>query len=219
MKTYYIEEKQKEMTYIELRLLLLIDCEEKQDRINKIVNYLLVHNFISNLVTLFPDVDAEGFSEQKDVMSLTIDIVNGKMRFKFWNGMSTFWLYHVDDVFDVLDFGRNQFTEIYDKYELVTSVLFDFQRRWRTSIAHITYDYHPGEDIELTYNIIFTQDVRKTDYAEILLSKINKEIIMLGQEETKDLHFEITHSFQNVGCTPCEKARKEREKNERGNKK
>ena len=31
------------------------------------------------------------------------------------------------------------YKQLYDKYEPVTEVLFDFKRRWRTSIHHISY--------------------------------------------------------------------------------
>ena len=47
-----------------------------------------------------------------------------------------------------------------------------------------------------------------------ILSKINKEIIMLGEDVTKDLKFSIEYEFESTGCSACEKARKEREKNE-----
>ena len=40
MKSYFIEEKDAEMTYIELRLLLMIDCDLKYDKITEILNYL-----------------------------------------------------------------------------------------------------------------------------------------------------------------------------------
>ena len=38
MKSYFIEEKDAEMTYIELRLLLMIDCDLKYDKITEILN-------------------------------------------------------------------------------------------------------------------------------------------------------------------------------------
>ena len=65
------------------------------------------------------------------------------------------------------------------------------------------------------YNIL---DVKDTDYASVLLGKIDKEIVMLGSRITDDLKFKIEHSFKTSGCLPCQKAREEREKNERENK-
>ena len=217
MRTYYIEERQAEMSYIELRLLLFIDCDVKYRKITDILNYLMNNDFLINLTTLYcEDLSADAFVEKKDVMTLTIDMVNDKMRFKFWNGASIFWLYHVQDVFDALNTGRNEFSEIYDKYEPVTEVLYDFQHRWSTSISHISYQYFPDDDdVELVYFIIFTDDVKQTNYASKLLSKIGKEIDMLGSDITKDLNFRIKHSFKTSGCTPCQKAREEREKNEK----
>lgn len=220
MRTYYIEEKQAEMSYIELRLLLFIDCDIKYKKITAILNYLMNNDFLINLTTLYcEDLSANNFEEKEDVMSLTIDFVNDKMRFKFWNGASVFWLYHVEDVFHAVDTGRSEFSEIYDKYEPVTDILYDFQRRWRTSIHHVSYQYYPSDDdVELLYYITFSEEVKNTNYANTLLSKIGKEIQMLGSEITKDLNFRIKHSFRTSGCLPCEKARKEREQNERENK-
>ena len=219
MRTYYIEEKNMEMTYIELRLLLFVDCDLKYQKITDILNYLNSKGFIINLTTFYcEDRQAENFSEQQDVMSLSIDMVNNKMRFKFWNGASTFWLFHTKDIFDALDTGRNEFSELYDKYEPITEVLFDFKKRWRTSIYHISYEYYPDDDFELVYHIIFTDDVKDTNYSGILLNKIYKEITMLGSDITDNLKFKVEHSFRTLGCLPCQKAKEEREKNEGENK-
>ena len=212
MRTYYIEEKQMEMTYLNLRLLLFVDCELKYKKITELLNYLNSEGFIVNLTAFYcEDVTSESYLEGQDIMSLSIDMVNDKMRFKFWNGASTFWLYHLSDVYDALDTGRNSFSALYDKYEPITEVLFDFKRRWRTSIYHISYQYYPDDDIELVYRIIFTQDVKDTAYASKLIDKMNKEITMLGEDVTKNLNFRIEHSFKTSGCAPCQKAREERE--------
>lgn len=221
MRTYYIEETQTEMSYIELRLLLFVDCDAKYKKITDILNYLRNNDFIINLTTLYcEDLSANDFQEKEDVMSLTIDFVNDKMRFKFWNGASTFWLYHVQDVFNTLDTGRTEFSEVYDKYEPVTDILYEFQRKWRTSIYHVSYQYYPpDDDVELLYYITFSEEVKNTNYYNKLLSKINREISMLDSEITKNLNFRIKHSFKTSGCLPCEKAREEREKNERNDNK
>lgn len=216
MRTYYIEEKQADMSYIELRLLLFIDCDKKYRKITDILNYLMNNDFLINLTTLYcEDLSADTFVEKEDMMSLTIDEVNNKMRFKFWNGASVFWLYHVKDVFDALDTGRNEFSDLYDKYEPVTEVLYNFQRRWKTSIYHVSYQYYPSDDdVELIYYITFSEEVKNTNYSNKLLSKIEKEIQMLGSNVTENLNFRIKHSFKTSGCTPCQKAKEEREKNE-----
>ena len=216
MRTYYIEEKQMEMTYLNLRLLLFVDCELKYKKLTELINYLNTRGFIVNLTTFYcEDVSSENYLEEQDVMSLSIDMVNDKMRFKFWNGASTFWLYHLADVFDALDTGRSEFSQLYDKYEPVTEILSDFKRRWRTSISHISYQYHPDDDIELVYHITFTQEVKDTQYESKLIDKIHKEVTMLGQDVTKDLNFRIEYSFKTSGCTPCQKAREEREREDK----
>lgn len=217
MNSYYIEELKNEMTYIDLRILMYVDCELKYKKITEILNYLNNNAFITNLTTFYcEDMRAENYFEREDVMSLTIDMRDEKLRFKFYNGATTQWLYHTKDLFNALDAGRNEFSQIYDKYEPVTEVLFDFANRWKTSIYRITYKYFPEDDndVDLVYNIIFTQEVKENKYENILLEKMNKEISMLGQDVTKDLNFKIIHSFRTGGCAPCEKARKEREKNE-----
>ena len=53
MRTYYIEETQTEMSYIELRLLLFVDCDAKYKKITDILNYLRNNDFIINLTTLY----------------------------------------------------------------------------------------------------------------------------------------------------------------------
>lgn len=212
MRSYYIEEKQMEMTYIELRLLLYVDCEDKYKKITQILNYLNANGFITNLTTFYcENMRAENIFESQDVMSLTIDIKDDKLRFKFWNGASTLWLYHTDDLLDALETGRDKFILLYDKYEPVTELLLDFKNRWRTSIYHISYEYHPDNETEIVYHITFTEDVKEANYASILINKIDKEIRMLDKDIVKDLNFRIEHSFRHSGCSECEKRRRERE--------
>lgn len=220
MKSYFIEEKDAEMTYIELRLLLMIDCDLKYDKITEILNYLNNHRFIIDLTTLsINSIPPEQFLEKENVMSLTIDMLNNKLRFKFWNGASTQWLYHLDDLFNALNMGRQEFSDLYDKYQPLTEILYDFANRWKTSVHRISYRYYPVDDdtVDVVYHFVFTQDVEDANYAGKLLKKINDEIIGLGNDITNDLKFKIEHSFQSSGCTPCEKARKERERLESQN--
>ena len=147
MNSYFIKELNTEVTYIELRLLSQLDCELKIEKLTDILNFLRVHHFLINLTTVYGDdmttelMNSERHYEQKDVMSLTIDVNNDKMRFKFWNGASTQWFYHTEDLLSALDTGREKFSELYDKYEPVTDILLDFKRRWTTSIFHVTYNY------------------------------------------------------------------------------
>lgn len=220
MKSYFIEEKNADMTYIELRLLLMMDCDLKYDKITEILNYLNNHRFIIDLTTLsINSIPPERFLEKENVMSLTIDLLNDKLRFKFWNGASTQWLYHLDDLFNALNTGREEFSDLYDKYQPVTEVLYDFANRWKNSVHRISYRYYPVDDdtVDVIYHFVFTQDVEDTKYAGKLLQKINDEIVGLGTDITDNLKFKIEHSFQGSGCVPCEQARKEREKIESQN--
>ena len=221
MNTYYIEETKAEMSYIELRLLLYIDCDEKNKKITELLNYMNANYFIVNLTTLyFEGWSADNLGERQEVMSLTVDMVNDKMRFKLWNGISTFWLYHLKDVFIALNERRDDFSEIYDKYAPITKIFSDFKERWKTSVYHFSYEYYPqNDDVEMVYFITFSEDVKKSNYTNHLLSKLNAEIAKLGTNVTQNLNFRIKHSFRTAGCLPCQKAKeeRERERNEREN--
>lgn len=215
MNKYYIKEYGSEITYIELRLLIYIDCEKKYEKINEILNFLKTHGFLVDLTMIYPEIGAEVINEREEKMSLTIDAPNeDRMRFKFWNGASTMWLFHTSDLFDSISMGREKSAEVYDKYEPVTEVLFDFKKKWSTSIYDISYKYPSDSDVDVIYNIVFTEEIKKNNSFDVLLKKINKSIFMLGDDIIKELNFKIEHSFHETGCSPCEQAKKEREQNE-----
>lgn len=208
MYSYFIHERNMDMTYLELRLLLYIDCDLKYKKITEILNFLNHNNFINSLTMLYSEnMRAENIPEREDVMSLTIDMRDDKLRFKFWNGASTVWLFHIQDLFDALSTGRENFSILYDKYEPITEILLDFKKRWSTSIYRVSYDYSPESDVEVIYNIIFANEVKDTNYASKILSKINKEIIALGEDITKNLNFDIKYDYQSKECLPCQKAK------------
>ena len=213
MNSYYIKERDMDMTYIELRFLTEIECDLKEQKIQEILLFLNKHGFL-NCLTIFntSGIRAEDIIEQEDIMSLTIDIRNDKMRFKFWNGSTTFWLFHTQDLFDALYTGREKFTELYDKYEGLTAWILTFKRRWELSIDSISYKYYPDSDIEVVYDIVFTEAMKDGGYNRIL-KRLMQEIYSIFSD-ADDLKFNITHSFKTATCTPCEQARREREKNE-----
>lgn len=214
MYSYFIHERNMDMTYLELRLLLYIDCDLKYKKITEILNFLNHNGFINNLTMLYSEnMRAENIPEREDIMSLTIDMRDDKLRFKFWNGASTIWLFHIQDLFDALSTGRENFSTLYDKYEPITDILLDFKKRWSTSIYRISYNYSPESDVEVLYNIIFSNEVKNTNYASKILSKINKEIIALGKDVTKNLNFDIQYDYQDTGCLPCQKAKEQSDKN------
>lgn len=204
------------MTYINLRLLLSLDCDLKHEKINSLVIFLNSKGFIVNLSIINPNLSSIHMKEETDVMSLTVEMNNDKMCFKFWNGISALWLYHLDDLYDALETGRSTFSELYDKYEPVTSVLFDFKKKWKTSIYSISYNYHPeDDDVDVKYHIVFSEEVKNTKYTNKLLKKIENDINMLGEDITKNLNFRIEHSFRTTGCLPCQKKKEEAEKNDK----
>lgn len=214
MNSYYIKERDRNMTYIELRFLTEIECDLKEQKIQDILLFLNKHGFLNCLTIVNTNIRAEDIIEQEDIMSLTIDARNDKMRFKFWNGSTIFWLFHTQDLFDVLNTGREKFTKLYDKYEKLTELILNFKKRWGVSIDSVSYKYYPDSDIEVVYDIVFAEVVKNDDYNKIL-NKLMQEIYFTFKgDEADNLKFNITHSFKSVGCTPCEQARREREKNE-----
>lgn len=214
----FIQEYEKEMTYIELRILTDIDCEPKYGKIHELLAFFAEENFLAHLTYYLHDgPTAEDFTETQNKMSLTIDMLKERMRFKFWNGATAQYLYHISDLFYALKTGRENFTELYDKYEPVTEALFDFAHKWKNSIYNVSYKYD-DDDFDIIYKITFTNDVKERDYATIMLSKINKAISDLGEEITNDLNFKLIHDFKS-GCSPCEEARRRREEIESQNNK
>lgn len=209
MNSYYIKERNMEMNYIELRFLMEFDCDLKIEKITEILTFLNKKGFISNLVAFRTDIRSEDIFEKEDVMSLTIDTRNKKMRFKFWNGMSTMWLFHIVDLFDALDTGREKFASLYDKYEPITDIILSFKKRWSTSIDRISYQYYT-DNADIVYNIIFTNEVRHHQYADVILKKINKEIDIFKEDNSNnEFKFKIEYSYNDTVCTPCEAKKRE----------
>lgn len=198
-----------DVKYIELRLLLSIDCKEKSRKITQILSFLNANGFITHLTILsLGDINAEDIIEHDNVMSLTIYMIDNTFKFKFWNGITVTWFSHTQDLFDEIRTGREEFASLYDKYEPITEILLDFKQKWTTFIQNIRYQYHPNADIELTYNIVFFED----KYVDEILKKINKQITLLDRDVVKNLHFDIQISYASSGCIPCQK--KARENNE-----
>lgn len=203
----------KDVNYIELRLLLSLDCEKKYQIISKVLNFLNIHGFITHLTMLYSDdVDIKDVFEYNDVMSVSIYTIDNKIKFKFWNGITTMWFSHTQDLFDELETGREKNTLLYDKYEPITEILLDFKKKWTTFIHRISYQYHPNATTELTYNIIFLDDT----YVDEILAKINKQISTLDTQITQDLNFDIQVSYTSSRCAPCEERRKHEERRNDG---
>lgn len=195
------------MTYIEIRLLLKLDCELKIQKINNILFFLRNHNFLNNLTVINDDIRAEDIFEQDKIMSLTIDTRNDTLRFKFWNGISTMWLFHTKDLYDALDTGREKFTSLYDKYEPITDVLLNFKKQWSTSIDKISYNYNTNNDIDVIYDIVFVNEAQRNNYSQKILSKIYHKIDTLDID-IDNYNFKINTSYQSE-CIPCQKKQQE----------
>ena len=75
MNKYFIKEYSMEMSVIELRICLCLDCKGRIDKITEILNYLNSNGFITNLVMMYDEsIRAENIEERPDLASLTIDL-------------------------------------------------------------------------------------------------------------------------------------------------
>lgn len=205
----------KKMNFIELRILTYIDCDEKIKKITNILNFFNNNNFLPRLTTLYKDgaVRAENVDEFKNIPSLSIDFKDGKFRFKYWNGATTEWYYHLDNLFRAMEDGKQNFQQLFDKYLDVTKICFELHSEYKDDVNNITYEYYPeGRECDILYHFTFYSDSSGID--GIIMQQLNQRLKKLG--DISDLKFEIDHSFKDK-CLACEKARKEREQNENEN--
>lgn len=210
----FIKERNINMTYLELRILTYLECEEKIKKITQILNFLQGNDFLVNLTILYHSaMRSENIYEQQNISSLTIDMRDDKFRFKFWNGSKIYWTYHTNDLFDILLEGRKDFNYLVDKYQNVTELLMEtIREQYNQYINRITYTYYPSSDVEVLYEIQFKKKVEKENLTDILLKDIFNYINQLNVE---DLKMNLDYSFEKE-CLPCQKAREKRE-NERKN--
>lgn len=207
MNTYFINELNRDVTYIELRLCLKFGCMECFKKVNQILEFLNRNCFLSSLITIYDiSLTAESFQEREDVASLTIDMVNNKMRFKYWNGSEVFWSFNTQELCNILLEQREEYAKIYAKYYPITDTIRSIENRYSTSIRRVLYTYYPLENMDIKYLIIFTEDIKGSEGH--LLKKINDEINKLSDEVTKDLKFYIDFDFEDGECIPCKEAEK-----------
>ena len=153
MNKYYINELNTEATYLELRILTYVECEKKITIITKILNFLNSHNFLTNLTMLYHTaMRSENLLERQDTTSLSIDMRDEKFRFKYWDGSKTYWAYHLNDLFDILIEGREEYRQLVEKYNDVTVALLSAKQK-HPEIDNITYNYYPSDDIDIQYDI------------------------------------------------------------------
>lgn len=210
----FIKERNIDMTYLELRILTYLECEEKIKKITQILNFLQANDFLVNLTVLYYNaIRAENIYEHQNISSLTIDMRDEKFRFKFWNGSKTYWTYHTSDLFDILVEGRKDFNTLVNKYQNVTSLLMnDVRKQYDEDINRITYTYYPTSDVEILYEIQFKRKVEKENLTDSILKDIFNQITELN---IKDLKMDLDYSFEKE-CLPCQRAKEQRE-NERKN--
>lgn len=206
MNKYYINELNTEATYLELRILTYVECEKKITIITKILNFLNSHNFLTNLTMLYHTaMRSENLLERQDTTSLSIDMRDEKFRFKYWDGSKTYWAYHLNDLFDILIEGREEYRQLVEKYNDVTVALLSAKQK-HSEIDNITYNYYPSDDIDIQYDIQFVSDM-KGNNAQI--DMILKEMFdYIPQNE--DFKIDIIYSFKRP-CIPCQKKKEKKQ--------
>lgn len=211
MNTYFINELGHEMTYIEIRFCLSLNCPKRFDKIAGILEFLNRNHFLCNITFFYDEsIAADSFQERNDVASLTIDINNGKMRFKYWNGAETLWTYDSQDLSHSLMSGREKYAQIYAKYYPIIHVLQDVEHNFSTSIRRITYTYYPkNNNIEMQYFITFSKEVQESQTTKELMDIITEKINALGHDVIDTLKFDIEVKFDNSKCIPCQKKKQE----------
>lgn len=203
MNKNFIKELNRETTYLEFRILTYLECEEKMKNITHIINFLKQNNFLINLsVVYYNALRAENIPEQQDVPSLTIDMRDDKFRFKYWDGSKVFWTYHLEDLADSLINGRKEFSELVDKYQQITDLLFNIAKD-NENIKFVRYKYYPIPEVDIRYEIQFLQKVENTNIPDIVMKDIYRQVNALQSE---DLVMEIEYSFEQT-CLPCQKAK------------
>ena len=205
MGIYYINEYSDEMSLIELRLGGIKDCELYVQKITEILDFLRFHGFMAHLTVLFDDdKSAEDFLEFTDIPSLTIEICDGKFRFKYWNGKETIWTFHINDLFDALLNKRQEYVVLYTRYGAVTDIVMDAKNNFRTCIRRISYRYAVSEDIDIEYLIVFAASAEGMH--EKILQQIHNRINDLNM---LDLKYIINFDFETDECLPCQKKKQE----------
>lgn len=200
-------------SYLELRLLTYLECEEKVKKVAEIIHFLVTHNFLANLKVMpcYEDVKADSFLEKQDCASLTIDVQNEKFRFKFWDGAKTYWTYHLEDLFNSMLEGRKEYDALIEKYSKITDYLFKFRDQHKDEINRITYKYYPSKEIDIEYEVQFTNNMKEN---QAQTDKLLKEIFDYVFHLEGDYYLDFTYTFREP-CIPCQKAKEDRNESKR----
>ena len=226
MNKYTIKELGREScTYLELRILMYVECDKKMKLITDILNFLNYNSFITDLTTFYyideeARIRSENYPEKQGVSSLSIDLRDDKVRFKFWDGSKNFWAYHREDLYNCMLEGREEFMRLSDRCEPITSAIYAMKNKYDRDILHVSYKYYPEDsDLDILYNVKFSEYIKEHKMENRMLQDINDEISLAGEDVLNNIKFRIEYSFEEKGCTPCEEARKKREaeQNKRNN--
>lgn len=211
--------------YIKIRILTQIECEIKLKKISGILEFLTLNGFIPHLDFIYYNfqneeyqAEPENINEIADIPSLSIDMRNHKLRFKYWDGSKIYWVYHIEDLFNIIKEGHNEYKKLYNKYLDITEIIFNAKKQFDDDIISVSYEYYPTDkDLDILYFIIFSKKVKENNTESKMLENITKNISSLGEEKLQDVNFAIDFDYENTSCTPCEEARRKREQNERKN--
>ena len=206
MNKYYIKELGTETTYLELRILTYMECEQKITILTKILNFLNSHSFLTNLTMMYHTaMRSENLIEHQDKASLSIDMRDEKFRFKYWDGSKTYWAYHLDELFNALVEGREEYKELIDKYSETTLLLLGTKHKYSDKIERITYNYYPSDDVDIEYDIQFVKAMEDNKaQVDLILKEVFNYI-----PQNENLKINIIYSFKKP-CIPCQK-KKEKE--------
>ena len=225
MSRFIIKDGDQELKYIKFRILTQLECEIKIKKISEILEFLTLSGFVPHLDSIYYNfkdeehqAQPENITELVDVPSLSIDMRNHKLRFKYWDGSKVYWVYHIKDLAHVLIEGYNEYKELYNKYLYISKEVLKAKKDFPDDIITISYEYYPSDrDLDILYLIIFSQHAKENNIESKILENITKNITLLGEEKLQDVNFAIDFDYENTGCTPCEEARKKREQNEKNN--
>lgn len=157
---------------IDLRILTFVECETKMKKITEILNFFNTHDIKANLSMLYDSeiskIRAENLLEYQEIPSLTIDLRDGLLRFKYWNGLRIYWTYHIDDLFKTMNEANTEYSKIHDKYSPITQKLMTWKDQ-NEKVRSIRYEYYPQEKVDVGYTIYFDSDMKNSPEVDILM--------------------------------------------------
>lgn len=203
--------------YIELRICLLLDCEEKYKKITKIIDWLHENNYCTDLRLLYTqEIRSENIDEKISIPSISIDSRDNYLRFKYFDGEDVYWVYHTKDLLNLIQDKENNISKKIQKYQFMINILNDLQKKFSEDFISLSYDF-PIEDEEEILFMLYLKEIPGMDIFKIILDLFFKEFYMCEESKQDDLKFIIKHKIvEEKKCTACEEARKRKEKNENG---